>query len=406
MQSLIEKFQRLWNECVVTYDVSTNQTFVMKAALLWTINDFPVYGMLSGWSTAGILGCPICLERSKSFRLRHGKKPSYFDCHRQFLPTNHTFRRNKKEFIKNRIERTPSPLKLTGDQIWERVQDFPTVVENPHGTTIVYRSTHKWTKRSIFWDLPYWKAHLIHHNLDVMHIEKNVFDNVINTVMDVTGKIKDNLNARKDMRDNCDRPTLDVDASSRGPKPKAVYILDKEQRRVVCQWLKSVRFPDGYASNIGRCVDLNECKLTGLKSHDCHIFMERLIPIAFNELLPNFVWGAITELSNFLHDICSTVLKASHMEKMERDIPIILCNLEMIFPPSFFDSMEHLLVHLPYEAKVAGPVQFRWMYPFERFLYHLKKKVKNKACVEASICNAYIVEEVTTFASYYFKPHM
>ena len=41
-----------------------------------------------------------------------------------------------------------------------------------------------------------------------------------------------------------------------------------------------------------------------------------------------------------------------------------------------------------------------------RFLYHLKKKVKNKACVEASICNAYIVEEVTTFASYYFEPHV
>ena len=199
-----------------------------------------------------------------------------------------------------------------------------------------------------------------------MHIEKNVFDNVINTVMDVAGKTKDNLNARKDMRDICDRAILAVDASSKGPKPKAIYTLNKEQGRVVCQWLKSVRFPDGYASNLGRCVDLNECKFTGLKSHDCHIMMERLIPIALKEVLPNFVWGAITELSNFLHDICSTVLKASHMEKLERDIPIILCNLKRIFPPAFFDSMEHLLVHLPYEAKVAGPVQFRWMYPFER----------------------------------------
>jgi hypothetical protein len=38
----------------------------------------------------------------------------------------------------------------------------------------------------------------------------------------------------------------------------------------------------------------------------------------------------------------------------------------MIFPPSFFDSMEHLHMHLPYEVKVGGPVQYRWMYPFER----------------------------------------
>ena len=155
MQPLIEGLQWLWVEGVPTFDVSTNQTFVIKATLLWTINDFPAYGMLSGWSTAGILGCPICMERSKAFRLKHGKKPCYFDCHRQFLPLNHTFRRNKKEFTKNRIERSHPPLRLTGHQIWERVQEFPTVIENPHGTTFAYGSTHKWTKRSIFWDLPY-----------------------------------------------------------------------------------------------------------------------------------------------------------------------------------------------------------------------------------------------------------
>ncbi|WJX29277.1 hypothetical protein P8452_17935 [Trifolium repens] len=39
--------------------------------------------------------------------------------------------------------------------------------------------------------------------------------------------------------------------------------------------------------------------------------------------------------------------------------------------------MEHLPIHLPYEARVGGPVQYRWMYPFERFLHHLKKKPYN-----------------------------
>ncbi|XP_074577237.1 uncharacterized protein LOC141833653 [Curcuma longa] len=406
MQPLIAELKQLWNDGFPTYDIHTNQTFVMKAALLWTINDFPAYGMLSGWSTAGILGCPICMERSKSFRLKHGRKASYFDCHRQFLPANHKFRRNKDEFTKNRVERTPPPMRLSGQQLWYRVYNFPSVIEDPHGTPYEYGSTHKWTKRSIFWELPYWYSHLLHHNLDVMHIEKNVFDNLINTVMDIPGKTKDNLNARKDMRLICKRPSLDVDENSRGPKPKAIYTLNREQRRIVCEWLKSLKFPDGYVSNIGRCVDLKEYKLIGMKSHDCHIFMERLIPIAFKELLPNFVWAAISELSIFLHDLCSTVLRHSHMETLEKNIPIILCNLERIFPPSFFDSMEHLLVHLPYEAKVGGPVHYRWMYPFERFLYHLKRKVKNKAHVEASIVNAYIVEEVTTFASYYFEPHV
>jgi len=51
---------------------------------------------------------------------------------------------------------------------------------------------------------------------------------------------------------------------------------------------------------------------------------------------------------------------------LEENIPIILCKLERIFPPGFFDSMEYLPVHLPYEAWLGGPVQYRWMYPFER----------------------------------------
>jgi len=37
---------------------------------------------------------------------------------------------------------------------------------------------------------------------------------------------------------------------------------------------------------------------------------------------------------------------------------------------------------------------------------NLKKKAKNKAHVEASICEAYIVKEISTFISYYFEPHL
>ena len=61
-----------------------------------------------------------------------------------------------------------------------------------------------------------------------------------------------------------------------------------------------------------------------------------------------------------------TTIKVEDMEILDRDIPIIICKLERIFPPGFFDSMEHLPIHLPYEAKIAGPMQYRWMYPFER----------------------------------------
>ncbi|GLT37190.1 hypothetical protein SLA2020_115230 [Shorea laevis] len=64
--------------------------------------------------------------------------------------------------------------------------------------------------------------------------------------------------------------------------------------------------------------------------------------------------------------------------------------------------MEHLAIHLAYEAKVGGPVQCRWMYPFERKMHDLKKKALNKNRVEASICEAYILSEISFFCSHYF----
>ena len=95
--------------------------------------------------------------------------------------------------------------------------------------------------------------------------------------------------------------------------------------------------------------------------------MQRLIPIAFRNLMPMNVWEPLTELSLFFKDITCTKLKEGDMRRLELEIPVILCKLERIFPPTFFDSMDHLPVHLPYEARIAVPVQFCWMYSFEMY---------------------------------------
>lgn len=131
------------------------------------------------------------------------------------------------------------------------------------------------------------------------------------------------------------------------------------------KWIKELKLPDGYASRLGRCVDMKNGKLFGLKSHDCHVLMERLLPTAFSGL-PDRIWSPITELCQFFKEICSTTLRTEHLKVMEQNIPIILCKIERVFPPGWFNSMEHLPVHLVYEAKVGGPIQYRWMYPFER----------------------------------------
>ena len=72
------------------------------------------------------------------------------------------------------------------------------------------------------------------------------------------------------------------------------------------------------------------------------------------------------ELDNFFQDLCLRILKRSELEKVKERIILILCKLERFFPPAFFDVMIHLAVHLPREAILGGPVQYRWMYPIER----------------------------------------
>ena len=69
LRPLIDELKSLWNVGVLTYDVSSKQNFMLRAALMWTISDFPAYGMLSGWSTHGRLACPVCMADTKAFRL-------------------------------------------------------------------------------------------------------------------------------------------------------------------------------------------------------------------------------------------------------------------------------------------------------------------------------------------------
>jgi hypothetical protein len=59
----------------------------MRAALMWTINDFSAYRMLSGWSTHGKLACPYCMENNKAFTLTNGGKTSSFLLSLPFLAT-------------------------------------------------------------------------------------------------------------------------------------------------------------------------------------------------------------------------------------------------------------------------------------------------------------------------------
>ncbi|CAN6586409.1 unnamed protein product [Malus baccata var. baccata] len=85
----------------------------------------------------------------------------------------------------------------------------------------------------------------------------------------------------------------------------------------------------------------------------------------------------------------------------KKDIVLILCKLEKNFPPAFFVLMVHLAMHLPREAKLAGPVGYQWIYHVERLLGLYKKSVRNKARPKGSIMEAHLAYESSTFCSMY-----
>ena len=97
------------------------------------------------------------------------------------------------------------------------------------------------------------------------------------------------------------------------------------------------------------------------------------------------------------------MLNVDDLRAAQKNVILILCKLELIFPPAFFDIMVHLIMHLPEEAIQGGPVHTRWMYPIERYIGKLKQYVRNRARPEGSIAEGYVVSEALTFCSMYFR---
>ena len=172
------------------------------------------------------------------------------------------------------------------------------------------------------------------------------------------------MNARKDFGALCDCPWLEVRVNPRGnlSRPRAPYCVKPQERKQILKWLKTLKFPDRYAANIKRAVNVGTGKLNSLKSHDYHIMMERLIPVMFRGYFNADVWKMLAELNYFYRQICAKEVSKSMMQKLEKEIPVLVCKMEKVFQPGFMNAMQHLLVHLPWEALVGGPAQFRWMY--------------------------------------------
>ena len=189
---------------------------------------------------------------------------------------------------------------------------------------------------------------------------------------------------------------------SAAPTKRHWYVLKPAQRITFCKYLRGVKFLDGFAANLGSYITANGSNVQGrMKTHSCHVLLQRIIPTCLRGLVHPDIYEAVAELGNFFRELCSRNLSLHVIECLKQEIPLILCKLEKIFPPAFFDVMVHLAVHLPEEALLRGPVQYGWMYPIEWQLGTLKNLLRNRARPEGSIARAYIESEVLTFCSLY-----
>jgi len=148
-----------------------------------------------------------------------------------------------------------------------------------------------------------------------------MFKNIFITVMDMKGKTNDNIKARMDIALFFHRKNMKlVYVGSRVTKLKTSFALNKNAQLLLYLWLKILCFPNGHALNISRLMNLKYYRLYGMKNHDCHVFMQTLILLTYQDLLSREIWDVLMEISHFFRDICSNKLQTQHIERLEMNI--------------------------------------------------------------------------------------
>jgi len=329
LQPLVEDLIELWKG-VDTYDALTGKDFNLRAAVLWCIHDYPALSTLSGRTTSGYFTCLHCDKSPLSYAIR--SKICYIG-HDRFLPQGHRLR--KASDFKSLHGTSAKPGTFTTEELLEELEKVRDVRVGQKRK----RSGDRvpiWGRRVCLWDLEYWPSLKLRHNLDVMHIEKNVCESLLGTILDIKGKSKDTTNARLDLADLKIRKELQLQHNGDGYEmPRARYTLSKSKKTQFLNSLKDTKFPDGYASNIQRCLTADAMKWQGLKTHDCHILLQRIIPAGVRGLLDDDIYQTIAEFGNFFRELCSQRLNKDLLARMKTEIPIILCKLEKISPLLF-----------------------------------------------------------------------
>jgi hypothetical protein len=228
LEPLVEDLIELWKG-VRAYDANTRKMFDLHAAVLWCIHDYPALSTLSGRTTKGYFACTHCDKHPLSYGLR--SKIGYFG-HYRFLPEGHPLRRNN--LFAGLHETDDPPGQFTMEELLAELEKAmnPQVCGKRKRSNSEGAHVKIWSRMMCLWKLPYWHKLKLRHNLDVMHIEKNICESLIATILNILGKTKDTVKARLDLKDLGIRKELQFKENGDSCEmPNARYTLSKKRRR-------------------------------------------------------------------------------------------------------------------------------------------------------------------------------
>ncbi|GJR57660.1 hypothetical protein Tco_1499822 [Tanacetum coccineum] len=148
--------------------------------------------------------------------------------------------------------------------------------------------------------------------------KKNVLESLLGTLL-MNDKSKDTNKARQDLEELKIRSELWLSKKGNGKfiKPHPKYSFPPEKRQFFYEFIKGVKLPDGFRSNFKPKVTDNDNNIIGMKSHDCHIMMQRLLSAGAQAYLDSNIATPIIELYSFFKQICARSLIESYMLKAE-----------------------------------------------------------------------------------------
>jgi hypothetical protein len=138
-----------------------------------------------------------------------------------------------------------------------------------------------------------------------MHVTKNVFDNIIGTLLDMTRKMKDGLKSCNDLVQFGLRPDLHPKLRPNGKHylPPASYSLTVKEKKTFCQCLHGVRVLTGFSSNISKLISVKDLSIFSYNSHDCHMMMMVFLAITIRAIKLIRIKVLITRLCYFFNTV-------------------------------------------------------------------------------------------------------